>query len=491
MIVLYALNALAAIVLGLYALHEGLMLALWTRSRRRRPFSPADVSPPAQSLEADLPRVTVQLPLFNERYVTRRIIEAACAIDYPPDRIQIQVLDDSTDATAEIAREAVDLWRARGRDIILVRRPHRDGFKAGALAEGLQSATGDFIAIFDADFIPRPNFLRRLLEGPGCPFADPAVGFVQTRWTYLNRDDNAVTRAQAIMLDMHFVIEQPARSGAGLLMNFNGSGGVWRRSSIDDAGGWQSDTLSEDLDLSYRAELRGWKGLYLDEDTAPSEIPRDTLAFKLQQARWARGSARCVRKLLPLIWRSPISPLRKMLGTLHISGYFIQPMIVLLAATTPLVALANAAPSPISPAAGAAGLIGLLPMLSMFAAHRAQGRSALAFLRDLPAVITIGIGLSLSNSVALIAGLIGEGAGQFARTPKTGARATPGGAWRYALRADWTAWAEAAAGVALLACAAGLIFGGLWLSASGPALYGASFATTAALQLFNPRPRGR
>lgn len=483
--VLIALNILAALVLGAYALHEGLLLALWARYRiarraaARRPPAPSP-PPPAPSRRS----VTVQLPLYNERYVTERVIASACALDYPRELLQIQVLDDSSDETAAIAQRAVDAARARGHNISLIRRPNREGYKAGALANGLTTATGEFIAIFDADFIPERDFLTRLLAEPASAFADPKVGFVQTRWTYLNRDERPVTRAQAIMLDMHFVIEQPARSGAGLLMNFNGSGGIWRRACIDDAGGWQSDTLSEDLDLSYRAELRGWKGVYFADQPSPSEIPRDTLAFKLQQARWARGSARCVRKLVPLIWASPIALRRKILGTIHISGYFIQPMILVLAITSPLLGLLSggAGAAPIS----AASLIGLLPLLSMFVAHQAQGRSAFVFLRDLPAVVMIGIGLSLSNSFALIAGLLGAHAGEFARTPKAGARSHAATRGRYALRADWITLVELVAGVSLLGISAYLATSGAWSAAAGAALYGCGYSVTAASQLRMP-----
>jgi len=481
--ILIALNVLAALVLGVYALHEGLLLALYARHRlRRRRLAARSAGPvPEPPAEAPSRTVTVQLPLYNERYVAERIIASACALDYPRDLLQIQVLDDSSDETAGIAQRAVDAARARGHNICLIRRENRKGYKAGALANGLTTASGDFIAIFDADFIPERDFLTRLLSGPASAFADPRVGFVQTRWTYLNRDERPVTRAQAIMLDMHFVIEQPARSDAGLLMNFNGSGGVWRRSAIDDAGGWQSDTLSEDLDLSYRAELRGWTGVYFADQPSPSEIPRDTLAFKLQQARWARGSARCVRKLVPLIWAAPITLRRKLLGTIHISGYFIQPMILVLAATSPLLGLlsAGAGAAPIS----AASLIGLLPLLSMFVAHQAQGRSAFAFLRDLPAVVMIGIGLSLSNSFALIAGLLGTHAGEFARTPKAGARSHAATRGRYALRADWTTLIELVAGVSLLGISAYLATSGAWSAAAGAALYGCGYSVTAASQL--------
>ena len=480
--VLIALNVLAALVLGTYALHEGLLLALYARQRLMRRRLGNGNPHPAPVPAAMMTRtVTVQLPLYNERYVTERVIASACALDYPRELLQIQVLDDSTDETAGIAQRAVDAARAGGHNICLIRRENRAGYKAGALANGLTTATGEFIAIFDADFVPERDFLTRLLGGGASAFADPKVGFVQTRWTYLNRDERPVTRAQAIMLDMHFVIEQPARSSAGLLMNFNGSGGIWRRSCIDDAGGWQSDTLSEDLDLSYRAELRGWTGVYFADQPSPSEIPRDTLAFKLQQARWARGSARCVRKLVPLIWASPTALHRKILGTIHISGYFIQPMILVLAITSPLLGLlaTGAGAAPIS----AASLIGLLPLLSMFVAHQAQGRSAFAFLRDLPAVVMIGIGLSLSNSFALLAGLLGTHAGEFARTPKAGARSHAATRGRYALRADWTTLVELVAGLSLLGISAYLAAYGAWSAAAGAALYGCGYSVTAASQL--------
>ncbi|MBX7214695.1 MAG: glycosyltransferase [Thermoflexales bacterium] len=476
MTLLLLLNACASLVLGVYALHEGLLL--WLSLRRPRIRGQARSPSPHGAAVREAPAVTVQLPLYNERFVAERIIAAACALNYPAGRLQIQVLDDSTDSTVARVRAAVEAARAAGHDITLIRRPTRDGYKAGALAHALPSASGELIAIFDADFVPPPDFLTRLLLEDDRPFDDPTLGFIQTRWAYLNRDASALTRAQAIMLDMHFVIEQPARSGQGLLMNFNGSGGVWRRAAIEDAGGWQADTLSEDLDLSYRAELRGWRGRYVADQAAPSELPLDILAFKLQQARWARGSGRCIRKLLPLIWKSQTSVVRKVLGSLHVSGYVIQPMIVLLALTSPLLALSAAG----SPLGALAGLIGLLPLASMAAAHRAQGRPFGRFLRDLPAVTTVGIGLSVSNSAALLAGLFGRASGAFARTPKHG-EAAPAGAWRYALRVTRSTAVELALGGALW-LAAGLLAGhGDGLAAFGAALYAAGYSTVGALSL--------
>ncbi len=235
-----------------------------------------------------LPKVTIQIPIFNERCVVERVIDAASALEYPHDLLQIQILDDSTDETHSIALRSAKALQSRGIDIEVIHRAERTGYKAGALAHGLETASGDFIAVFDADFVPPPHFLRRLIVERN-DFEDPSIGFVQTRWGYLNREEGILTRAQALLLDKHFFVEQPARCHSGLLFNFNGSGGIWRKSCIIDAGGWQHDTLTEDLDLSYRAELKGWRGLYLDSEMSPSELPADMSAFKKQQRRWATG----------------------------------------------------------------------------------------------------------------------------------------------------------------------------------------------------------
>ncbi|MGA9115361.1 MAG: cellulose synthase family protein [Bacteroidota bacterium] len=274
----------------------------------------------------EFPAVTIQLPVFNERYVVGRLIEASCAIVYPKEKLEIQVLDDSTDETVGLVASHVERYRKLGFDIRHVRRLSREGYKAGALREGLRSARGEFIAIFDADFVPRPDFLLKTIPHFS---GDPRLGMVQTRWEHLNADYSLLTRTQAMALDGHFVIEQSVRNKAGLFINFNGTAGVWRRTCIDDAGNWQADTLTEDLDLSYRAQLRGWRFRYLNTVTSPAELPSEINALKSQQFRWTKGAIETARKILPSVWKSAL-PLRvKIHATFHLTNNVVFPFIVL------------------------------------------------------------------------------------------------------------------------------------------------------------------
>lgn len=274
---------------------------------------------------SDEPVVTVQLPVYNELYVVKRIIEAVCAMDYPKEKLEIQVLDDSTDETVSVVAEAVALHTSFGFDIKHIRRGNRSGFKAGALKNGLAQARGKFIAIFDADFVPRVDFLKSTLPY----FENEQVGLVQTRWEHLNEDYSFLTRTQALALDGHFVMEQDVRNKAGYFINFNGTGGIWRKACILDAGNWHSDTLTEDLDLSYRAQLKGWKFKYLNDFTSPAELPAEVSALKSQQFRWTKGAIETARKMLPEVWKSGI-PLRiKIHSTFHLTNNIVFPFIVL------------------------------------------------------------------------------------------------------------------------------------------------------------------
>ena len=280
----------------------------------------------ALSVLGQEPVVTVQLPLYNEYYVAERIIEAVCSLEYPKDKLEIQVLDDSTDETVDVVAKTVRHFQSLGYDIKHVRRTTRAGFKAGALKDGLETARGEFIAIFDADFVPNSSFLRRTLP---YFFQDERMAVVQTRWEHLNSDYSLLTRTQAMALDGHFVIEQTVRNRAGYFMNFNGTGGIWRKSAILDAGNWQSDTLTEDLDLSYRAQLRGWRFKYLDDFTSPAELPAEVNALKTQQFRWTKGAIETARKILPEVWKSNI-PLRvKIHSTFHLTNNIVFPFILL------------------------------------------------------------------------------------------------------------------------------------------------------------------
>ncbi len=274
-----------------------------------------------------LPVVTVQLPLYNERYVAERLIQSVCELDYPRDKLQIQVLDDSTDQTRDICRERVNFFKKRGFNISHIHRDLRTGFKAGALREGLQHAVGELIAIFDADFIPGKDFLLKTIH----IFKDEKVGMVQTRWDHLNEDYSMLTRAQAFGLSGHFVIEQNGRNAAGFFINFNGTAGIWRKSCIEDSGNWQDDTLTEDLDLSYRAQLKGWKFIFLNEVVTPSELPAEINALKNQQYRWTKGAIETARKILPRVWKSDLPLNIKIHSTLHLTNNFVYPFILILA----------------------------------------------------------------------------------------------------------------------------------------------------------------
>lgn len=400
--------ALIALWLAAYGLHSWVLLVLYGWRRKRAGSAAA----PPQPQRPDLPAVTVQLPIYNERYVVRRLIDAVASLDYPRDRLEIQVLDDSTDGTTAIAQAQAASWRERGVDIRVIHRSNRAGFKAGALAWGLQQARGELIAVFDADFCPCPDFLLQVVPHF---LADPRLGMVQTRWSHLNVGSSLITRAQALALDGHFVVEQTARSSAGLLMHFNGSGGVWRRSCIEESGGWQSDTVCEDLDLSYRAQLAGWRCRFLPEVDCPAELPPQLLAFKQQQARWARGSAQCLRKLArPLLASRRVGPIHKLLGLLHLSGYLIHPLLILLLLLTPITLLV---PSPLGDVSRLLGPLCLGPILvyctGQWALYRDWKRRLLAF----PALVLIGTGIAWCNTVAILQGLARWG-GVFARTPK-------------------------------------------------------------------------
>ncbi len=281
----------------------------------------------------DWPRVTVQLPIFNELYVTRRLIQAAVNLDYPRHLLEIQVLDDSTDETVGIVRDLVEEFRQKGINIHHLHRENRQGFKAGALAHGLESADGEFLAIFDADFIPGANFLTRSLPF----FLDSKVGFVQARWGHANRNYSFLTFLQSLAIDAHFMVEQFARSQVGFWFNFNGTAGVWRKTAILDAGGWTFETLTEDLDLSYRAFFHGWKAIYVRDLEVPAELPVSFSAYRRQQHRWARGSLECAIKFIPKVWGETIPTIQKIEATLHLTGYAVHLLLCALVFLYPLI----------------------------------------------------------------------------------------------------------------------------------------------------------
>jgi cellulose synthase/poly-beta-1,6-N-acetylglucosamine synthase-like glycosyltransferase len=309
---------LSLTVLFIFGSHGFIMIYYYLKFRSKK-------LDPSNTIKS-YPIVTVQLPVFNEMYVVGRLIDAACAMVYPKDKLEIQILDDSTDQTVEVVAGYVERYRKQGFDIKQVRRGTRTGFKAGALKEGLATARGEFVAIFDADFIPRQDFLLKTISHF---IADSRIGMVQTRWEHLNSEYSLLTRTQAMALDGHFVIEQAVRNKVGFFINFNGTGGVWRKSCIEDAGNWQSDTLTEDLDLSYRAQLKGWKFKYLNNVTSPAELPSEINALKSQQFRWTKGAIETAQKILPHVWKSKL-PLRiKIHATFHLTNNLVFPFIVL------------------------------------------------------------------------------------------------------------------------------------------------------------------
>jgi cellulose synthase/poly-beta-1,6-N-acetylglucosamine synthase-like glycosyltransferase len=356
------------------------------------------------------PPVTVQLPIFNEKYTVERLLRAVTSIDYPADRLQIQVLDDSTDDTCDLLARLVDDYKARGVNVELIHRVDRKGYKAGALQNGLKTATGELIAIFDADFVPKPDWLKRTVPS----FQNAELGCLQTRWGHTNQQYNSLTRAEALGIDGHFIVEQTVRSKNGFFLNFNGTAGLWRRACIEDAGGWQWDTLTEDLDLSYRAQMRGWKFDYLPDVVVPAELPPHVEAYKKQQFRWAKGSFQVVRKILPTVLRANLPLTVRFMALLHLTGYFVHPlMLTLLLLTLPVGLLVPEAFEmfPISLIAG------LGPPLLYLTATSTQHRSVLKRLRAFPVLVIVGFGLSLSTTVAVLEGLFSKG-GAFIRTPK-------------------------------------------------------------------------
>jgi cellulose synthase/poly-beta-1,6-N-acetylglucosamine synthase-like glycosyltransferase len=399
-------------MLVVYGLHRYYLLFLYYRHRHRAPVPAGRFKTP--------PLVTVQLPVYNERYVVERIIDSICELDYPADRLEIQVLDDSTDDTQEIAQAAVARHRQAGTNIVYIHRKDRTGFKAGALDAGLRSAAGEFIAIFDADFVPPRTVLRDTMDF----FTDPTIGVVQARWGHQNRDNSTLTQSQAIFLDGHFQIEQTARNRSGRFMSFNGTAGLWRRQAILDGGGWEHDTLTEDLDLSYRAQMVGWRCVFLPDVAVPAELPVDMNAFKTQQMRWTKGGIQVARKLIPRVLRADLPWKVKLEAWFHLtasSSYFYMFCLVLLlfpALTIRFdVMLGNLWYSLLD--------LSLLWIASCSASafYMASQREIYGHWRDklkyLPFLMSLGVGMSLCNTVAFFGALF-KRKSEFVRTPKFG-----------------------------------------------------------------------
>ena len=397
-------------LLALYGLHRAGLVFLYWRSRNHEEPEPEKWD--------ELPVVTVQLPMFNEKFVAERLIDAVCAIDYPREKLEIQVLDDSTDETQGIARRAVERCAEQGLDIHYIHRVDRTGYKAGALEAGMKIARGEYILIFDADFVPRADIVHHMIHY----FTDSRVGMVQTRWGHINKKHSLLTRVQSLMLDGHFMIEHNARYRTGRYFNFNGTAGMWRKSAIQDAGGWQHDTITEDMDLSFRAQLKGWRFIYRPDVISPAELPQDFNSFKAQQFRWAKGSIQVARKLLFTVLRAPIPLKVKVEAFFHLTNniaYLLMVPLAMLILPTILFRTEQGVKEvllvDLPLFLGTTCAIALFYLVTYRVVH---GRWRGGFFL-LPALMMVGIGISLNNARAVLEGFL-SGSAEFVRTPKTG-----------------------------------------------------------------------
>jgi len=425
------------VILAIYGFHRYQLVWMYYRNRRNKATEPA-------SRFARLPRVTIQLPIFNEQFVVDRLVESVCKLDYPRKLLDIQVLDDSTDETTAVAAAVVERYRALGHDITLIHREDRSGYKAGALDNGLKVCKGEFVAIFDADFTPYEDWLQKVIHH----FTDPKVGMVQTRWTHINRDYSFLTQVEAILLDGHFVLEHGGRSRANVFFNFNGTAGMWRKCVIPDAGGWQHDTLTEDTDLSYRAQLRGWRFRYLQDVECPAELPIEMTAFKTQQARWAKGLIQCAIKNLPQILRAKVRLKEKVEAIYHLTANISYPLMIILSVLMMPAMIIRFYQGwfqmlyidlPLF-------LVSTFSISSFYLVSQKElfpGRwySKLIYL---PFLMAFGIGLTITNTKAVLEAIIGKQTA-FARTPKYRVAAKGEksvAAKKYRKRLGWIPWAE-------------------------------------------------
>jgi cellulose synthase/poly-beta-1,6-N-acetylglucosamine synthase-like glycosyltransferase len=424
------------IILAAYGSHRYWMVYLYYKHKNNK-----TTEPPKQF--GELPRVTVQLPIFNEQYVVDRLLDAVCRLDYPREKLDIQLLDDSTDETVEVARALVERYAALGHPVSYLHRDNREGFKAGALDEGLKVAKGEFVAIFDADFVPPHDFLMKCIHH----FTDPKIGMVQTRWTHINRHYSFLTEVEAILLDGHFVLEHSARARTNVFFNFNGTAGMWRRAAIDEAGGWEHDTLTEDTDLSYRAQLKGWKFVYLPDVECPAELPVEMTAFKTQQARWAKGLIQVSKKILPRVLASDVPRRVKIEAWYHLTANLSYPLMIVLSVL-------------LLPAMIIRFYQGWFQMLYIdLPLFMASTFSISSFylvsqkelfpktwprvLFFLPFLMALGIGLTITNTRAVLEALIGKQTA-FARTPKyrVASKKDRVFAAKYRKRLGWIPWVE-------------------------------------------------
>src|SRR5580692_7995172 len=432
-------------ILSVYGIHRYDMIRTYFKLRKNATKEPVKRFEP-------LPPVTIQLPLYNERYVVERLIEEIVKMEYPKELLQIQVLDDSTDDTAPFAEALVERYRNMGHPIEDHHRNHRHGYKAGALQAGLDTATGEFVAVFDTDFCPPPEFLTRTIHH----FADPKVGVVQTRWSYLNRDFNFLTEVEGLLLDGHFILEHGARSRAGYFFNFNGTAGILRKSMIDDAGGWQHDTLTEDSDLSYRAQLKGWRFVYLPGLDCPSELPVEMHGFQVQQSRWAKGLTQVAKKLLPAILKADISKRVKVEAFLHLTPNISYPLMIVMSALMLPVMIVR-----FYMGVWEMALIDFPLIVASFwsisafyviAQRELYPKNWKRSLMMLPMLMAVGVGLTIINTRAVLEAIFGVETA-FARTPKYAISDRPMNleVKKYRRRSGWLPYAEIAFGTYFLA----------------------------------------
>lgn len=468
-LVITLLYGSAAVLLAAFGLWELRMLVQFLRNRSAiRGHTPDGSNRPAERDDSVPPTVTIQIPLYNERTAAEQIILAAASQEYPTDRFDIQVLDDSTDETPRIVAKVVEEVRKRGVRIEHIRRDNRRGYKAGALAEGLQRSSSEFVAVFDADFVPEPGFLRRLLLDARA-FDDPTVAFVQARWAWGSKLDGWLPSALALLLDRHFRVQKPTREFTGSVTTFNGSGGIWRREAIESAGGWTSDTLTEDLDLSYRCALAGWHGRYLSDVMVQNELPGHMRAFKLQQRRWARGSAQCFRKLTGRVMSAKQVVRHRWDEAFMLAGYAIHPLLLASLILWPWAVLyVDRTLFWVLQGLMSLGIVAAL-LSFLITVHERNEAMSLGTLGRVVVSLCVGMGLMVNNTVGQIQGFATAG-GEFVRTPKrkrTGgdvALAALGAEQAYSSPLHWTFYAEV---LVIAYCLAGAIFlvqqgEGLW-----------------------------
>ncbi|MDO8462298.1 MAG: glycosyltransferase family 2 protein [Deltaproteobacteria bacterium] len=468
-------------VLSIFGLHRYFITYLYAKNKGRKP----EAAPFESIPENELPFVTVQLPIYNERYVAPRLIEAVSRLEYPKDKLEIQVLDDSTDETTAIVRELVERYQREGFQMVLIHRENRSGYKAGALNEGLSQMRGSLVAVFDADFVPTADFLKKTVPHF---IGRPKIGMVQVRWDHLNRDFSLLTQTQSVFLDGHFMLEHTARNRSGRFFNFNGTAGIWQRECIQSSGGWHCDTLTEDLDLSYRAQLAGWQFIFLNDVVSPAELPVDLNAFKTQQHRWAKGSIQTARKLVPVILKSKFPLKVKVEALFHLCANFGYVCMLLVSILMPFsIYLRHHLHWGRLFIVDVPFFLSATFSVTFFYCYSQREIYAdwLSRLKYLPFNLALGIGLSVNNSKAVIEALFSQ-RGEFTRTPKY-AVIKKGDLWKgkiYRGRLDFVSFVELALAIHFTIAVLYAFQQKLYLSLPFLMIFQAGYAYTALLSFY-------